>query len=62
MQNEMLPNKNSWNQWALLLLRVVIGFGFTAHGWAKWSRGPEKFGALLHLIVVPVTGNHSLGW
>ena len=54
MQNQMLPKKNSWNQWALLLLRVVIGFGFMAHGWAKWNRGPEKFGALLHLIGAPV--------
>lgn len=53
MQNKMLPSGNAWNQWALLLLRVVIGLGFMVHGWAKWSRGPEKFGALLHLIGVP---------
>ena len=50
----MNMNKGLWNQWALFLLRVVIGFGFMAHGWAKWSRGPEKFGALLHLIGIPL--------
>ncbi len=27
-----------------------------AHGWAKWSRGPEKFGELLHQIGVPLSG------
>jgi putative oxidoreductase len=54
MQNGILPTKGLWNQWALLLLRGVIGFGFMAHGWAKWSRGPEKFGVLLHQIGVPL--------
>lgn len=45
--------KKSSQQWALLLLRIVVGFGFVAHGWAKWSRGPEKFGGLLHALGVP---------
>jgi hypothetical protein len=26
-----------------LPLRLVIGFGFAAHGYAKLSRGPENF-------------------
>ena len=38
---------------ALLLLRVVIGFGFMAHGYAKLHRGPEKFAALLSYLGVP---------
>jgi len=33
---------------ALVPLRVIIGIGFLAHGVAKLSRGPEKFGGLLH--------------
>jgi putative oxidoreductase len=41
------------NQWALLCLRVVIGSGFVLHGWAKWSRGPEKFGVLLQHLGIP---------
>lgn len=41
------------NQWALLCLRVVIGGGFVLHGWAKWSRGPEKFGVLLQQLGIP---------
>lgn len=38
---------------ALLLLRLVIGFGFMAHGWAKLSRGPEGFAGMLAFIGVP---------
>jgi putative oxidoreductase len=40
-------------RWALLPLRLVIGYGFLSHGIAKWSRGPANFGALLHQIGVP---------
>jgi putative oxidoreductase len=41
-------------RWALLPLRLVAGFGFLAHGWAKWSRGPAGFGRLLAQIGVPL--------
>jgi putative oxidoreductase len=41
-------------QWILLPLRVVVGCGFLAHGIAKWTRGPENFGKLLHLIGAPL--------
>jgi putative oxidoreductase len=57
------------HQWALLPLRLVVGYGFVAHGMAKWNRGPEKFAKLLALIGVPapditaraVTGIELLG-
>ena len=45
---------------ALLLLRLVIGFGFVAHGYAKLHRGPEKFGALLSYLGVPFP--HFTAW
>lgn len=32
-------NKELWSQWAPLALRLVIGYGFIVHGWAKLSRG-----------------------
>ena len=49
----------SWREastprWALLPLRLVVGFGFIAHGMAKWSSGPENFGKLLHQIGAPL--------
>jgi putative oxidoreductase len=44
---------NERGRWALLALRLIVGYGFIAHGMAKWSRGPEKFGRLLDVIGVP---------
>ncbi|HWC65850.1 MAG TPA: DoxX family protein [Thermoanaerobaculia bacterium] len=39
--------------WAVLPLRLMIGFGFAAHGWAKLSRGPDHFAVILSSIGVP---------
>jgi putative oxidoreductase len=39
--------------WALLPLRLIVGYGFLAHGLAKWNRGPAGFGKLLHLLGIP---------
>jgi putative oxidoreductase len=46
-------NEASARQWALLPLRLIIGFGFMAHGLTKWSRGPANFGKLLQQIGAP---------
>lgn len=40
--------------WAALPLRLVVGYGFLAHGVAKWSRGPAGFARLLHQVGVPL--------
>lgn len=47
-------------RWALLPLRLVVGFGFAAHGWAKLSRGPESFAAILLAMGIPGPG--VLAW
>ncbi|WP_431210068.1 DoxX family protein [Puia sp. P3] len=47
-------------QLAPLLLRLAMGFGFMAHGWAKLSRGPESFAKLLSLLHVPAP--HLMAW
>jgi putative oxidoreductase len=39
--------------YATIPLRLVVGYGFIAHGLAKWHRGPEAFAAILHAIGVP---------
>jgi putative oxidoreductase len=49
-----LPNETLWRQWAPLPLRLVIGYGFMAHGWAKLSRGPAGFAKLLEQIGAPL--------
>ena len=40
--------------WVLLPLRLVVGFGFMAHGVAKWQKGPEGFARLLDQVGVPL--------
>src|SRR5215475_1680509 len=49
-----LPEATCWRQWAPLPLRLVIGFGFLAHGCAKLSRGPAGFAGLLEQIGAPL--------
>src|SRR5262249_12131071 len=49
-----LPKETLWRQGAPLPLRLVIGYGFMAHGWAKLSRGPEGFARLLEQIGAPL--------
>jgi putative oxidoreductase len=48
-----LGNGVLWRPWAPLPLRLVIGYGFIAHGWAKLSRGPAGFARLLEQIGAP---------
>ena len=49
-----LRNEPVWSQWASFPLRLVIGYGFMVHGWAKWSRGPAAFAELLKQVGVPL--------
>jgi len=49
-----LANEALWRQWAPLPLRLIIGYGFMAHGWAKLSRGPAGFAKLLEQVGAPL--------
>jgi putative oxidoreductase len=46
--------------WAPIPLRLIVGYGFMAHGFAKLSRGTEAFAAILHTIGVPAP--HLMAW
>jgi len=46
----------SWSKWALLPLRLIIGYGFMEHGFAKLSRGPAGFANILQVLGVPAPG------
>jgi putative oxidoreductase len=52
--------KPSLAVWAPLPLRLIVGFGFMEHGFAKLSRGPEAFAAILHTMGVPAP--HLMAW
>ena len=42
-------------RFAALPLRFVVGYGFLAHGLAKWTKGPVAFAAILHAAGVPAS-------
>ena len=42
-----------FSHWSALPLRLIVGYGFMAHGYAKLARGPEHLAAILHAIGVP---------
>ena len=47
-------------RWAPLPLRLIVGYGFVVHGYAKLARGPGTFAAVLHTLGVPLP--HLLAW
>jgi putative oxidoreductase len=51
---------NVLSAFAPLALRLIAGFGFLAHGYAKLSRGPETFAVVLHTLGVPAS--HAAAW
>jgi putative oxidoreductase len=46
--------------WAPLPIRLIVGFGFLAHGYAKLSRGPGSFGVVLQTLGIPEP--QALAW
>ena len=44
----------AFSRWAPLPLRLIVGYGFIVHGFAKLSRGPETFAVVLHTLGVPM--------
>jgi putative oxidoreductase len=53
-------DRASVTRWAPIPLRLIVGYGFMQHGFAKLSRGPEAFAAILHAIGVPAP--HLMAW
>jgi len=46
--------------WYAIPIRLIVGFGFMQHGYAKLARGPEDFIHVLYAIGVPSA--FLLGW
>lgn len=55
-----IPLYTTMRRSAVLPLRLIVGFGFLAHGFAKWHRGPDAFGVLLQHLGVPFPS--LMGW
>jgi len=61
------PKTSAWRDmrvklapYAPILLRLIVGYGFLAHGLAKWSRGPKEFAGILQATGVPLP--HLMAW
>lgn len=39
--------------WQAIPLRLIVGYGFFAHGYAKLARGPDHFAGILHAMGLP---------
>ncbi len=47
-------------RWTPIPLRLIVGYGFMEHGFAKLLRGPESFATILHAIDAPLP--HVMAW
>lgn len=47
-------------RWSAIPLRLIVGYGFVAHGHAKVINGPEHFAASLQALGVPQP--HLMAW
>jgi putative oxidoreductase len=55
-----LPFTTGLLRWAAIPIRLIVGYGFMAHGFAKLMRGPDAFIAILHAMGVPAPA--MMGW
>jgi putative oxidoreductase len=54
-------NTLSWRrQWSAIPLRLIVGYGFFAHGLAKVMNGPSHFADSLQALGVPAA--HVMAW
>jgi putative oxidoreductase len=65
VMTEKVTSAGSWGRsalarWAPIPLRLIVGFGFMQHGFAKLSRGPDAFAEILHALGVPAP--HFMAW
>src|SRR5262249_51642118 len=50
---DVFSDRSRIARWAPIPLRLIVGYGFMEHGFAKLSRGPDVFVGILQAIGVP---------
>jgi putative oxidoreductase len=55
-----MPGSCNWKGWTAIPLRLIVGFGFMEHGYAKLVRGPAWFAIILQALHVPHP--HLMAW
>lgn len=53
-------NVSTLAEWSALPLRLIVGYGFIAHGYAKFVNGPQRFVEVLQALGVPAPA--FMGW
>ena len=48
---ELFPSLR--RDWYAIPLRLIVGYGFMEHGYAKLARGPQAFADILHALGMP---------
>src|SRR5215813_7668905 len=59
-RNKKMSRRFPIARWAPIPLRLIVGYGFMAHGFAKLSKGPDAFADILQAIGVPAS--HLMAW
>jgi putative oxidoreductase len=50
----------TWNAWAPLPLRLMLGIAFVFHGWEKIADGTQGFQGMLQMLGIP--GGAAMAW
>jgi putative oxidoreductase len=56
----MNHSRSHLSRWMPIPLRLIVGFGFVQHGFAKLQKGPDAFASILHAMSVPAP--HLMAW
>lgn len=54
MKSEAKRGWEGFGRWAPIPLRLMVGYGFMAHGFAKLSKGSQAFAVILQAMGVPL--------
>src|SRR3954451_13005047 len=60
VSNSSGTNSIARQEWAFLPIRLIVGYGLIAHGYAKLIHGPQNFVTVLHALGVPAP--YLMGW
>jgi putative oxidoreductase len=55
-----LLSRLPFSRWAPIPLRLIVGYGFMAHGFAKLAKGTDVFASILRALGVPAP--HLMAW
>jgi len=55
-----LSSRRDLARWTPVPLRLIVGYGFLAHGFAKLANGPDAFAIILQTMRVPAP--HLMAW